>query len=581
MPAPDEPIQTVFDVLIIGAGPGGLAMASRLREPSPSALFTDEEHQRYHWIRKHGSRMSLKRRKSGNVIPKRGGGGGGDCEKCVTTKSQQQRQPRYKMLVLDATSGEWLGRWDGLFGAFQITHLRSPMFFHVDPADRDALLARAYERGQQDELLELRGCVGKEISKHLRKARASRNPRRHSIVEINERERKDYFTPPQSLFSDHCHSVADRYGLRDGVLRHESVLDIEYSSFQDPLEDKKLFKVKTDKGSIHYAKTVVLAVGPGNAPCIPKDIEGLYHAPGAPLPPRVCHAMMIKGEFPDPSVGAVIAEGRRPANVLVVGGGLTSAQLTDLAIRRGVSKVWHLVRGRSCQIKYFDADLAWVGKYRNVEQANFWGAESDVERLRLIREARSGGSMTPMYHKRLKAHMAAGRLELRTGTKVTAAEFDEESQTWTVTTEPAPEKGVEMPAFDFIYFATGIDADIGTLPFLQGLRRSHPIETQGGLPCLNDDLMWCDGVPLFVTGRFAGLRLGPFATNLGGVRTGAERISWAIEEVLEARRRGGGDSGDGNDTESGLSEAEMDELDFVTGRNNMFRKLSIAEGDEW
>lgn len=405
--------------------------------------------------------------------------------------------------------------------------------------------------------------------------------RRHSIVEINERERKDYFTPPQSLFSNHCQSVVDRYGLGDGVLRHESVEDLEYGSFKHTSDDEKLFRVKTDKGGIHYAKTVVLAVGPGNSACIPKEIEGLHHTPGTPLPPRVCHAMMIKGEFPDPSVGAIIAAGVRPANVLVVGGGLTSAQLTDLAIRRGVGNVWHLVRGRSCQIKYFDADLAWVGKYRNVEQANFWGAESDVERLRLIREARGGGSMTPMYYKRLKAHVAAGRLELRTGTKVTAAEFDKKSQTWTVSTEPALEEGVKMPALDFIYFATGIDADISTLPFLEGLRRFHPIEVQGGLPCLNDDLMWCDGVPLFVTGRFAGLRLGPFATNLGGVRAGAERISWAIEEVLEAGRRAGGDGYDGNDPERGLAEAETDELDFATGRNNMFRKLSITESDEW
>ncbi|KIV87032.1 hypothetical protein PV11_02604 [Exophiala sideris] len=40
----------IYDVAIIGAGPAGLAVAARLREATPSALFTDEEHSRY-WRR--------------------------------------------------------------------------------------------------------------------------------------------------------------------------------------------------------------------------------------------------------------------------------------------------------------------------------------------------------------------------------------------------------------------------------------------------------------------------------------------------------------------------------------------------
>ena len=49
----------IHDVLIIGAGPAGVAIAAGLREPTPSSIFTDAEHVRYQWIRKHSERMIL------------------------------------------------------------------------------------------------------------------------------------------------------------------------------------------------------------------------------------------------------------------------------------------------------------------------------------------------------------------------------------------------------------------------------------------------------------------------------------------------------------------------------------------
>ena len=49
--------------------------------------------------------------------------------------------------------------------------------------------------------------------------------------------------------------------------------------------------------------------------------------------------------------------------------------------------------------------------------------------------------------------------------------------------------------------------------------------------------MWKENVPLFVTGRLAGLRLGPGAPNLAGARVGAERIAWAMEDVIPGKTR--------------------------------------------
>lgn len=144
----------IFDIIIIGAGPCGLATAARLREPTPAALFTDEEHRRYHWIGKHGANVSLKHVRSGKIDIK-------------TTKRGHGRN--YKMLVLDADEDKWLGRWKRLFATYGITHLRSPMLWHVDPLDRDSLIGHAWETDKEKELIEIKNCVGKEISKHAKK----------------------------------------------------------------------------------------------------------------------------------------------------------------------------------------------------------------------------------------------------------------------------------------------------------------------------------------------------------------------------------------------------------------------------
>jgi len=55
---------------------------------------------------------------------------------------------------------------------------------------------------------------------------------------------------------------------------------------------------------------------------------------------------------------------------------LTSAQLADLAVREGVTKVWLLMRG-ALKVKPFDVDLEWMGKFKNHEKAVFWSADSD------------------------------------------------------------------------------------------------------------------------------------------------------------------------------------------------------------
>lgn len=141
--------------------------------------------------------------------------------------------------------------------------------------------------------------------------------------------------------------------------------------------------------------------------------------------------------------------------------------------------------------------------------------------------------MTPRFNKILKQHIHRGRVSQHTYTTVISQTYSPESQSWTLSTSPPIP---EMPQIDYIYFATGIQSDFSTLGPLQTMAAKFPIESHEGLPALNDDLMWKDDVPLFVTGRLAALRLGPGAGNLEGARVGAERVAWAVEDVLKERR---------------------------------------------
>lgn len=171
----------IHDVIIIGAGPCGLAVASRLKELTPSSLFTDVEHQRYHWLRsRKGTLPVLKtkgRAQQKTVI---------EGEKSLV--HEYQNSSEYSIRVLDSTAPNYLGKWKTLFQSLEIKTLRSPLFFHVDPRDRDGLKEFVYSSGRENEIMEIRGVVGKEKSKHQvkkeRRKRSSKQTHRYAVLAL-------------------------------------------------------------------------------------------------------------------------------------------------------------------------------------------------------------------------------------------------------------------------------------------------------------------------------------------------------------------------------------------------------------
>lgn len=110
---------------------------------------------------------------------------------------------------------------------------------------------------------------------------------------------------------------------------------------------KRIFKVTTTDGIIRFAKVVVLAIGAGGKPNMPRELSAVEKE-GA------CHSTQLpKQVFLAPSMMQKILK-RAPTAVMIVGGGLTAGQIANQCIENGVGHVFMVMRSalkRTSEVK--------------------------------------------------------------------------------------------------------------------------------------------------------------------------------------------------------------------------------------
>ncbi|GAC71830.1 hypothetical protein PANT_5d00091 [Moesziomyces antarcticus T-34] len=613
LPGSESEAVAHFDLVIIGGGPAALAVVSRILESRPAALYTEDEHRHLHFVHRQRTRSFVpkKSHKSTRFDANTERSVLGDDEAACACEGS------FKILVIDRCGEGFMGLWKRNFNALGISHLRSPMFFHPDASDFDALLAYANQTERANEgtpdqlidqiesrvaagrvvgqeakrrskrstsvpsdrahgslphLIEIPSVVGREKSKHKRKQQqqllGKSGP---ASVHVNERDRRDYFTPSSALFGCFIRRLEEKYGLKTAAVwpgvqqffnasasgnqeaqqeqpvttLHGSVKDLVWldgvqrcvddglgnhrAGFLLELEDNDPVK----NGSVVVsAKAVVSAIGAGGKPSIPPFLTQANNAgdsgsgtgkstASAPRGKGWMHSGCLAWEpFPIPRQG-------HRSTMVVVGGGLTSAQLVVRALESGYDRVILLVRGH-LKSKPFDVDLGWVGRYSNYLRMQFWQSDSVDERVNILRTARNGGSVTPTYAKLLSRLEALGKLEIRTHTTVASATYD---QDWTLNLRTA--HGTQEIRADYVIAATGAETNFRNLTFLSTLQRTHPVSVVAGMPLVTADLEYRRDVPLFVTGAYAALQIGPGAGNLGMMRDSADRIANRLVQLID------------------------------------------------
>jgi lysine/ornithine N-monooxygenase len=387
--------------------------------------------------------------------------------------------PSKKTICVIDPHANWMDGWKQNFEKLGISHLRSPAMAHPDHFDQNALLAYAISNGREDELIES-GCFEQK-----------------SLLSLGQTQIGLWKLPSTSLFHDFCQNLAKQ-------LPHDYVQGAVSDVSRE--DEDGAFTLTLADGTELIADSIVLALGTIGNTITPSSLQN--------VPSRQMISWTDMKENLQPN----------HKKVLVVGGGLTAVQAAQYALREGKEVV--LCSRRSLIERHFDINIDWFDRrYANKLISDFYH-QDESHRLSVLREARGGGSVPPIYMKDLRKWRNSGML-----TNITAeAKFTQitENGKIHVSFEESEDRNSSSPSsFDCIILACGIQPDCNSNPLVQNIQKNFPIEVVGGFPSVSEDLEWAKN--LFVVGGLASLNTGPDSANLMGIRRSASIVANALQ----------------------------------------------------
>lgn len=423
-----------YDVLIIGAGPAGLASLSAVREPySLDGLNDSQVNRAVHSLKLH---------------------------------------QRLNICVVDIHD-TWLHSWKKNFDTLNIEFLRSPALAHPSLFDQHALLAYAVANDRMDELLES-GCS-----------------ERTELLALGQAQTGLWKLPSTRLFLDFCENLAD--SLPHDYIQGR-ITNVRKLSAEAP------FQIDLNNQSSISAKAVILAMGPTGRPIIPPSLQSA---------PRLLLWTELNQVRPQSN------------RVLVVGGGLTAVQVALKMIKQG--KTCILCSRRPLVEKHFDIGFEWFNlRTVNKCMSDFYHQDT-ADRLAVLKQARDGGSVPPIYMREVEHAQDSGTLVRVVGEARVVSENSNGQSMVTINGDD------EEFCIDDIVLACGLEPDCRQNPVVKSVLDNWPIPIEGGLPSITEDLRWKDNLSLYVVGGLGALNSGPAAGNLMGIRSAAQLVSNALE----------------------------------------------------
>ncbi|KAM9861157.1 uncharacterized protein ACBR49_003989 [Aulostomus maculatus] len=551
----------MLDVIIIGAGPHALTLASLLSQHNPDPNLDPDQGSSSTWSpprlqpNSEASRskkaFSKKKRKVANVssdvtlddqLPR-------------STISERFISPPLRVRAVDCY-GEWTALWESQFTALNIPHLRSHTLVHTDPLNKKALQEFLTRHNRTAELHSLPDQVYiLDDNAFFNDMRLGKKERKRLHIPTTLKKSLSFSLPGTKLSVDFFKDQVERYSLNSllvkgtvtqivpvtGGSEENQIKQYEAKTVTDENGDGtrrrvKHFEVQLQDGTILNAHQVVMATGPtraqmANIPLWVTSIGESYPEERLQHTVHLMHHLTTaqqRESFPTQGSCVVCETGQR---VMVVGGGLTSAHIVSIALQQGASHVTWVMR-KHLQLKQFDVgDVeSLVGRYSHVEHGikmdgqaylrQFYNERSLHKRLAMIRQARKGGAVTPEAYIHLQPFIEKGQVDVKTHCQVSEASWCYRKQAWCLSLSTG-----EKWTGDMIWLATGCKLDVKQDPLLSEVMKEFPIQVIDGWPCITESLQWTQGCPLYLMGQYTALQVGPHAVNLAGGQAASMRIA--------------------------------------------------------